>query len=137
MTMLRVTFLALLTLLLGACTHAQQVREREAADLAEFERFAGEPIDSFRYVRGLDHWRSFDDENLVIWTNGRKAYLLKLREPCLDLHHQMNIAVLGSYNVVDNKFGYVKFGRERCRIKEIRPVDDMARKMARREAKAG
>ena len=136
MSILRIIALALLVFTLGACAHAQQVREREAAALAEFEQFAGEPIQNFRYVRGLEHWRSFDDQNLVIWTRGNQAYLLKLKNQCPDLHRQMHISIRGGFNTVDTKFSYIKRGQDRCRIEEIRPVDDKARKMARREAKA-
>ena len=135
MKFIRPFVLAMLVFSLGACTLAQQARERDATALAEFEQFAGEPIPRFHTFRELDRWRSFDDRTLAIWVGVNRAYLIKLRDPCLDLHRQMTIRVNGDNGFVDAQFGRIEFGNERCRIGEIREIDEKARKKARREAK--
>lgn len=127
--------LMLLVLMLGACAHAERARERDAQALEEFERYAGEPIRRIHHFSTVDRWRSFNDRQLVIWIGVNRAYLLTLKDPCFDLHRQMAIRVTGSNGFIDANFDRVEFEQQRCRIGEIREIDEKARKAARRAAK--
>lgn len=134
MNLIRILAVCLLTTSLGACAIAQEKRERDAAALKEFEQYAGPPIKRIRSFMPVDRWRSFDDQTIAIWIGVNQAYLLTLRQPCFDLHRQLTIGLTGRNGFIDAKFDRVEFGFERCRIEEIRPIDDKARKAARRVA---
>lgn len=136
MTRIGTLALVLLTLLLGACAHAERTRERDAQALEEFEQFAGAPIRRIHHFTAVDRWRSFNDHQIVIWIGVNRAYLLTLQKPCFDLHRQLAIRVTGSNGFIDANFDRVEFEQQRCRIMEIREIDEKARKAARRAAKA-
>lgn len=132
MNVLKSLLLALPLIGLSACAeHMQMVKARDAQDLAEFKRFAGEPIKRIRGFTPIDRWRSFDDQNFAIWVGTNRAYLISLRQPCFDLHHQLQIRITGGTGTVDSVLSRVEFDQQRCRIQEIRPLDDKARRAAR------
>lgn len=132
MSALRIGLLGMLAFL-GACA-STALKEREAARLAEFERYAGAPVEEIRAFQ-LRDFTSLGDTRLVVWTGVNRAYLLRLRAPCTGLEFQERIAITSTHSVVSRRFDTVRFEREQCRIDEIRPVDYKALKQARRAAK--
>ncbi|AVP99732.1 hypothetical protein C7S18_22275 [Ahniella affigens] len=129
--------LLLLVAGLTSCAeHTRMVKARDAAALDEFRQFAGEPIKRIHQFQEVDRWRSFDDEHLAIWIGVNKAYLLTLKNPCFDLHRQLGIRITNTNGFIDAKFDRVEFDHQWCRIEEIRPIDEKARKAAGRAAKA-
>lgn len=137
MNVLKSLMLALPLIGLTACAeHMQMVKARDAQDLAEFKRYAGEPIKRINGFTPIDRWRSFDDQNFAIWIGTNRAYLVTLRRPCFDLHHQLQIRITGRTGTIDPALDRVEFDQQRCRIHEIRPFDDKARRAARLAAQA-
>lgn len=134
MNAIRILAVCLLTLFLGACAIAEEKRERDAAALKAFEQFAGPPIKRIHAFTEIHRWRSFNDESVAIWIGANRAYLLTLRRPCFDLHRQLTIGIAGSNGFIDAKFDHIEFGQMKCRIDEIREIDEKARKAAQRVA---
>jgi hypothetical protein len=87
----------------------------------DYTEYAGEPVKSF-YLGNYDGWSAVSKDQLVVWSGINKAYLLTITGYCPDLQFAQRIAVTSTGNTVD-KFEKVIVGRDRCFIKEIRPVD--------------
>jgi hypothetical protein len=87
----------------------------------DYTDYAGEPVKSF-YMNNFDGWSSVSKDQLVVWTGMNKAYLISVNGYCPDLQYANAIAVTSTGNTVD-KFEKVIVGRDRCFIKEIRPLD--------------
>jgi hypothetical protein len=87
----------------------------------DYTEYAGEPVKSF-YMGNYDGWTAVSKDQLVVWSGVNKAYLLTITGYCPDLQFADRIAVTTTCNTVD-KFEKVIVGRDRCLIKEIRPID--------------
>ncbi len=87
----------------------------------DYHEYTGEPVKSF-YMTSFDGWTSVSKDEVVVWSDINKAYLLKVAGYCPDLQFANTIAVTSTANTVD-KFEKVIVGRDRCFIQEIRPVD--------------
>lgn len=127
----RPLFLAMLATASVACASLGP-RERMAARLAEYERHAGAPVESFKFW-DLDRWEVLGREQLVVWTRPNEAWLLTVDAPCNDLEWAHSIGLTSSVGHVHRRFDSVVLKNYRCRIKEIRPVDGRALKAERRE----
>ncbi len=110
-----------LGLLLAACASAPP-SERRAQRLAEFQRYAGAPVDAIRSFR-LDRWELVGPNEVVLWTRVSEAYLVTVQKHCPDLEWTQRIGVTSSVNTVYARFDSIVFSRIPCRIVEIRPVD--------------
>ncbi|MEO8062156.1 MAG: DUF6491 family protein [Pseudomonadota bacterium] len=87
----------------------------------DYTEYAGEPVKSF-YLGNYDGWSAVSKDQLVVWSGINKAYLLTVTGYCPDLEFAQTIAVTSTGSTVD-KFEKVIVGRDRCLIKEIRPID--------------
>jgi hypothetical protein len=87
----------------------------------DYTEYAGEPVKSF-YLGNYDGWSAVSKDQLVVWSGVNKAYLLTVTGYCPDLEFAQRIAVTSTGNTVD-RFEKVIVGRDRCLIKEIRPID--------------
>lgn len=123
-----------LVMLASACSTTGP-REREAENLAEFERHAGAPVESFHFWR-MDRWETLGRDRLVVWTRLNEAWLLKVAEPCSGLEFANALALSSTNNRVYRSFDAVLFEKQRCRIAEIRPVDGKALKAEQRAGAA-
>lgn len=133
----RVPFLllpGLLATLLVACATPGPAA-REAASLSRYEAAAGVPVDGFRFFR-LQGFTVLGEDAVVVWTGPSEAWLLRVDAPCSELRWQPAIALTSSLNRVSARFDNVLVGRDRCRIREIRPVDGRRLRQAEREASA-
>ncbi len=105
----------------------------------DYTDYAGEPGKSF-YMSDFDGWSSVSKDQLVVWAGMNKAYLLTVTGYCPDLQFANTIAVTSTGNTVD-KFEKVIVGRDRCLIREIRPIDvkqmKADRKVLREQQKKG
>jgi hypothetical protein len=105
----------------------------------DYTDYAGEPVKSF-YMSDFDGWSSVSKDQLVVWAGMNKAYLLTVTGYCPDLQFANTIAVTSTGNTVD-KFEKVIVGRDRCLIREIRPIDvkqmKADRKVLREQQKKG
>ncbi len=122
---------ALLTTSLAAC--ASSPRERLASRLVEYEAVAGEPVAGFNFFT-LQRFELLGPQTIAVWTRVNKVFLIDVHRPCPGLEFAGGIGVSSSQNRVSTKFDAVQFNRERCQIKQIRPVDSRALK-ARLKAK--
>jgi len=86
-----------------------------------YSEYAGEPVKSF-YMSNFDGWSAVSRDQVVVWAGMNKAYLLHIDGYCPDLQFANTIAVTSTANTVD-KFEKVIVGRDRCLIREIRPID--------------
>lgn len=87
----------------------------------DYTEYAGEPVKSF-YMGNFDGWSPVSKDQLVVWSGFNKAYLLTVTGYCPDLQFAERIAVTSTGSTVD-RFEKVIVGRDRCFIKEIRPID--------------
>ncbi len=105
----------------------------------DYTDYAGEPVKSF-YMSHFDGWNAISKDQVVVYSGMNKAYLLTLTGYCPDLQFANTIAVTSTANTVD-RFEKVIVGRERCLIKEIRPLDvkqmKADRKLIREQQKQG
>ncbi|UXI69431.1 DUF6491 family protein [Tahibacter amnicola] len=114
---------------------AQAITDREAARLAEYERFAGDPVQDMPYWR-LQGYESLGDEAVVVWTAVNKAWLIKVRPPCTELAWSHSIGLTSSLHKVSAKFDHVLAGRDRCFIASIQPVDYKSLRAERKRLRA-
>jgi hypothetical protein len=125
---------ALLPLLALTACAAFKNRESDAEQLARYMDYAGQPVDSFSMLGGIDSWQSLGDNRLVVRTGVNKAYLLTVAQPCINLDFANAISLTSTGSTVSRGFDAVRIGDERCQITDIRPVDYKA---VRQAAKAG
>jgi len=116
---------ALLTTSLAAC--ASSPRERLASRLVEYEAVAGEPVDGFHFFT-LQRFELLGPQTIAVWTRVNKVFLIDVQRPCPGLEFAGGIGLSSSQNRVSTRFDAVQFDRERCQIKQIRPVDSRALK---------
>lgn len=134
-SLLRAAEIALATLAIAACASAP-AKPDPRSPLALYQSAAGAPVLSMPFFR-LDSWQPLDDEHLVVWTNSRTAWLLRVWPTCNDLELAPRIGLTSSVKTVHAKFDKVLLSRHReCPIDEIRPIDLSAYKRARAEARA-
>ena len=113
--------------LIGGCATgtASAPGGRAAADAERLERFraaAGEPVPSFRLMR-LTDFTPLGERHLVVWTRRNEAWLLSVDAPCNEMRWHPAVGISSSLGRVYSDFDRVFAGRDRCRIREIRPLD--------------
>ncbi len=95
---------------------------KTAPDL-DYTDYAGEPVKSFYLgASGTDGWHAVSKDQVVVWAAFNKAYLLNIAGYCPDLMFAQTIGLTSHGSTVD-RFEKVLVGRDRCLIKEIRPID--------------
>ncbi len=116
---------------LAACT-TPGPRERQAARLAEFESVAGAPVERFHFW-DLQRWEVLGPYEIAVWTRVNEAWLIRVNRPCAGLEFAQTIGLSSNQNMVSTRFDAVLFDRQRCNIREIRPVDGKALKRLARD----
>lgn len=109
-------------LLVAAC--ASNLRQQQAQLRTAYTAAAGPNVPQFRYTRPLYSWQPLGDQELVVYTQPRKAYLLSLGF-CPDLGMASAIALGSHLGWVTSGLDNVRVGGSRtvCRIQQIRAVD--------------
>jgi len=120
--------------LLGACSNVPY-KERMQTRLAQYERYAGEPIDNFHFWR-MENWEVLGNNKLVVRTTLRDAYLITVEKACPELEWANAIGVTSTINQVSTRFDSVVVRGWKCRISEIRPVRYLDMVKDEREAHA-
>lgn len=113
---------------------------RTNGDLALAQSLAEEPVSGFNFTR-LQGWQALGDSHLIVQVAGKRAYLLTLSHPCLELDYQIQIGLSSFGSRVQAGFEYVlvpddigSHARlERCRIHKIQPIAIRALDQARAE----
>ena len=127
---MRILLLMMVSILAG-CAGGPGPRERMAAQYERYRQYAGEPVASFPYFT-MQNWVLLGQYRLAVYTKINEAWLIEVRPPCSDLEFANAIALTSSVSRVSAKFDNVLVGRDRCQIKEIRPVDVRAMKRDRK-----
>ena len=130
---------ALLSVALPSAAAGRRLSDAERT--AIYVDHAGEAVDSIPFFGSYSGWTPLDDSHLALWTGPSKAYLIEVFGPCMGLDYANNIRL-------DNRIGRLtaKFDRiyasgmgitpVGCQIKEIRPLDIKAVRLAEKEARA-
>jgi hypothetical protein len=121
-TLTRLTTFVFATVVLAGCV-APAPRKGDAAAEAKFLKFAGPPIESFTYLGRYDGFRTLGDKEVVIFTSVNDAYLIRARDPCLNLQFANKIGLTSSNRSVSRAFDFIISDHERCQIDTIRYVD--------------
>lgn len=108
--------------LLTACSGIP-LKQHESAQRSRYEAYAAAPIDKFTWLGRYDSWQAIGTNELVVWTTPFQAYLIKVAPPCDNLEFVNHIGLTSTANTVSARFDFVKVGRWRCPIQEIRPID--------------
>jgi hypothetical protein len=108
--------------LLAACSAIPQ-RAKQQETQQQFMTYAGAPVERFSYLGQYNDWRALSSAQLVVWTSINDAYLVTVREPCINLQFTSRIGLTSTAGTVTNRLDSVLVDRERCQITEIRPVD--------------
>jgi hypothetical protein len=119
----RIALLLGIVALLAACSSIS-LKEREQAERARIEAYAGQPVDHFTWLGRYDGWKPIGKEEALVWTSPDKAYLINVAPPCEDLRFATRIGLTSSLHTVYSRgLDYVRVRGWRCPIKQIRPVD--------------
>jgi hypothetical protein len=108
--------------LITACSGIP-LKQREAAERARFEAYAGKPVDHFTWLTHYEGWEPISRNQLVVWTDINQAYLISVFSPCTDLMFARRIGLTQSAETVYAHFDVVRVDGWRCIIDSIRPVD--------------
>lgn len=119
---------------LAACS-TPGPRERDAINLALYSAHAGEPVESF-HLRNLRDWVNLGESHLAVYTGHNQAWLLTVEQPCFGLEFAQTVGLSSTASRVHARFDSVRFERQSCRIREIRPVDVRALREQRRQESA-
>lgn len=128
--------IAMLASAISVVALAKSPKQRDAENLALFQRYASAPQDSMHYFRtdGFEYLgkNAQGDDALALWTGVNQVYLLTLQSPCLDLDIANGIALTSTSGSVHARMDFVKYDRDRqCRIESIRKVDYKALRAAK------
>jgi len=96
--------------------------ERMGERYALFERFAGPPVDKFRFW-DMKRFEVLGENALAVWTTVDDAWLITVMNPCDGLEFANSVGLSSTNRHVYQRFDTVQFDQQRCRIREIRPVD--------------
>ena len=132
---LKLLSLPLALLALGLALPAQALTDKETERLAEYQRFAGEPVGEMPFWR-LQSYEALGTEAVVVWTAVNTAWLIKVLPPCTDLPWAKAIGLSSSMRKVNAKFDHVIAGKDQCNIASIQPIDYKAMRDARKAEKA-
>lgn len=99
------------------------LEQRDAAELARYESYAGKPVDHFTWLSNYEGWQPISSDQLVVWTDINTAYLITVFHPCIDLMFAHRIALTPTADTIYAHFDSVHVEGWRCMINTIQPVD--------------
>src|SRR5579872_2826373 len=119
--------------LLSSCSSIP-LAQREAAERARFEAYAGKPVDHFTWLTHYEGWEPISRNQLVVWTDINQAYLITVFKPCTDLMFARRIGLTSTADSVYAHFDHVRADGWTCIINTIQPVDYLRMQRDEREA---
>jgi len=108
--------------LLASCSGIP-LKQRQDAERARFEAYAGKPVDHFTWFTRYEGWEPISPNQVVVWTDINQAYLVTVFHPCTDLTFARRIGLTSTADTVYAHFDSVRADGWRCIIDTIRPVD--------------
>lgn len=118
----RSAWLLVAAALLASCSGIP-LEQREAAERNRFEAYAGKPVDHFTWFTRYEGWEPISRNQLVVWTDINRAYLVTVFPPCTDLMFARRIGLTSTADTVYAHFDAVRAEGWRCVIDTIQPVD--------------
>lgn len=126
--------IAVLLFVCGANFSHADTRETQRMHLDEYTPYLEAPVDEFPFW-SLYKWQLVAPDKVVVWSTINDAYLVTVAEPCAGLEWARDIGVTSQQpRRISRRFDYVTFGRERCHIEQIRPIDSARMRQDRRGA---
>lgn len=120
---IRGAWLLVAAALLAACSGIP-LKQRDAAERARYEAYAGKPVDHFTWLApNYEGWEPISPDQLVVWTDLNTAYLITVFHPCIDLMFAHRIALTPTADTIYAHFDSVHVEGWSCMINTIRPVD--------------
>jgi hypothetical protein len=116
--------------LLAGCVAGPAAAPPPSKEAQLYLKYAGPPIESFTYLGRYDSFRTLGGPYLVIWTTFTNAYLIKVRDPCIQLPFANKVGLTSTSRTVNGNFDFVLVEHDRCRIGTIQRVDYDAMKKA-------
>ena len=86
--------LILLASLLGACSNVPY-RERQQQRLAEYQKYAGDPVEKFHFFH-LEDWEVLGPNTIALRTSLRDSYLITVEKVCNQLEWANTVGVTSS-----------------------------------------
>jgi hypothetical protein len=117
------TLIAATLTLLSACASGIPLRESDAQVRDRYNAYAGDPIEHFSWLGGLDGWEPIGRYQMVLFTGPSDAYLITVGPPCENLQFAQRVGVSSTSSEVYARFDSIITGRDRCPIQEIRKID--------------
>ena len=136
-----ILFLSSLLVALSGAGCASNGGMRDADRLALYRTHAGEPVDSIQYFGSYNGWTPLGNGTMALWTRPSQAWLVELYEPCSDLDYAHTIGIRSMGGRLSARFDRIHVGNNglmplECTIKEIRPLDVKAIRVAEKDARA-
>jgi Family of unknown function (DUF6491) len=121
--------------LLASCSGIP-LKQRDAAERARYEAYAGKPVDHFTWLTSYDGWEPISPNQLVVWTDINTAYLITVFHPCTDLMFAHRITLKPTADTIYAHLDSVHVEGWNCIISTIQPVDYLRMEHDLRAAKS-
>lgn len=136
-----ILFLSSLLVALSGAGCASNGDMRDADRLALYRANAGEPVDSIQYFGSYNGWTPLGGGTMALWTRPSQAWLVEVYEPCSDLDYAHTIGIRSIGGRLSARFDRIHVSNNgliplECTIKEIRPLDVKAIRVAEKDARA-
>ncbi|TXH66356.1 MAG: hypothetical protein E6Q88_12215 [Lysobacteraceae bacterium] len=133
-------FLALLIAAVALTACASRSGLRDAERLALYRAHAGEPVDSIYMPGHYNGWTPLDGGTFALWTRPSQAWLIELYGPCTDMGYVDKIRIEQPTGRLTARFDRIHVGGAglmplQCTIREIRPLDIKAIRVAEKKAR--
>ena len=115
------------TAFISACSPG--LTRMHSDDALRYADYVGPPVEEFTAFR-FDGWEAVGRNKLVIWTGINQAYLVTVWDSCPDLMFAQRVGITSNGHMV-SRLDSVLVGREKCPIKEVRPIDIKQMKLDR------
>lgn len=114
---------------------------RDAERLTLYRTHAGEPVDSIQYFGNYNGWTPLGGDTMALWTRPSQAWLVEVYPPCSDLDFAHTIGIRNQGGRLHARFDRIQVSNNgliplECTIKEIRPLDVKAIRIAEKDVRA-
>jgi hypothetical protein len=129
----------LVALVVSGCATSAGLRDTERLML--YREHAGEPVDSIQYTGHYNGWTPLSDGTFALWTRPSQAWLVELHSPCSGIDYADTIGFRNNNGRLSARFDHVYVSSNSlipisCTIKEIRPLDVKAIRIAEKDARS-
>lgn len=118
----RVVWLLAAGALLASCASVGTVSQRDGAEHARFNAYAGAPVKEFMWVASHRGRSAIWTNQVVAWANINRPYLLTVAQPCPNLMLANGIRITSTLSTVRTHTDYVIARGRHCEIQKIQPV---------------